>query len=222
MADTPTKIDDLPFASARNTTDVLEVSQAGVSAKMQVAMLVPPTDLSAYAPKASPTFTGNPQAPTPAPGDNDQSIATTAFVQAAIAAALAPVGGDFWARSNTTFSSPTSATVVAPNAVITGNSGSWYNPANGRYTPPAGRFLIRASIWLASASTAVGVNVQLRKNGTTILAAAGQVPGSGSWYGDPEVEVLVDANGTDYFEMLGFCGSAQNIIADFLAAPTRR
>jgi len=34
----------------------------------------------------SPAFTGNPTAPTPALGDNDTSIATTAFVQAAMAA----------------------------------------------------------------------------------------------------------------------------------------
>jgi hypothetical protein len=38
------------------------------------------------APIASPTFTGDPKAPTPSPGDNDTSIATTAFVTAAIAA----------------------------------------------------------------------------------------------------------------------------------------
>jgi hypothetical protein len=36
---------------------------------------------------ASPAFTGNPTAPTPNPGDNDTSIATTAFVQAALASA---------------------------------------------------------------------------------------------------------------------------------------
>lgn len=36
----------------------------------------------------SPAFTGNPTAPTPAPGDNDTSIATTAFVQAAITALI--------------------------------------------------------------------------------------------------------------------------------------
>lgn len=35
---------------------------------------------------ASPTLTGDPKAPTPAPGDNDTSIATTAFVTAAVAA----------------------------------------------------------------------------------------------------------------------------------------
>ena len=36
---------------------------------------------SLYAPVASPAFTGNPTAPTPASGDNDTSIATTAFVK---------------------------------------------------------------------------------------------------------------------------------------------
>jgi hypothetical protein len=35
-----------------------------------------------YATLASPTFTGDPKAPTPATGDNDTSIATTAFVKA--------------------------------------------------------------------------------------------------------------------------------------------
>ncbi|HMF26176.1 MAG TPA: hypothetical protein VKG24_29210 [Pseudolabrys sp.] len=39
-------------------------------------------DLSAYAPLNSPTFTGNPRAPTPATSANDVSIATTAFVKA--------------------------------------------------------------------------------------------------------------------------------------------
>jgi len=42
-----------------------------------------------YAPIASPTLTGDPKAPTAAPGDNDTSLATTAFVQAAIAALAA-------------------------------------------------------------------------------------------------------------------------------------
>lgn len=36
------------------------------------------------APLASPVFTGNPTAPTPSPGDADTSLATTAFVQAAV------------------------------------------------------------------------------------------------------------------------------------------
>jgi hypothetical protein len=39
---------------------------------------------SPFAPLNNPVFTGDPQAPTAAPGDNDQSIATTAFVTGAI------------------------------------------------------------------------------------------------------------------------------------------
>lgn len=37
----------------------------------------------------SPTLTGNPTAPTPTAGDNDTSIATTAFVTTAVASAIA-------------------------------------------------------------------------------------------------------------------------------------
>lgn len=44
------------------------------------------TALDAKAPLASPVFTGNPTAPTPAGGDNDTSIATTAFVQSELSA----------------------------------------------------------------------------------------------------------------------------------------
>ena len=44
---------------------------------------VHPSDTS-RAPLASPVFTGDPKAPTPAPGDSDTSIATTAFVSAAV------------------------------------------------------------------------------------------------------------------------------------------
>ena len=36
---------------------------------------------------ASPALTGNPTAPTPSPGDADTSVATTAFVSAAVTAA---------------------------------------------------------------------------------------------------------------------------------------
>ncbi len=44
------------------------------------------TALNLKADLASPTFTGDPKAPTPAPGDSDTSIATTAFVANAITA----------------------------------------------------------------------------------------------------------------------------------------
>ena len=52
---------------------------------------VHPSD-TARAPLASPVFTGDPQAPTAAAGDNDTSVATTAFVSAAVGTALHDVG----------------------------------------------------------------------------------------------------------------------------------
>jgi len=60
--------------------------------------------LAPYALLASPVFTGDPRAPTPTAGDNDTSIATTAFVQTALASAKitvsdtppTPVNGALW------------------------------------------------------------------------------------------------------------------------------
>ena len=46
-----------------------------------------------YAPINNPVFTGDPQAPTPPPSDNDTSIATTAFVKTQLAA-YQPLDGD--------------------------------------------------------------------------------------------------------------------------------
>ncbi|EEZ0220948.1 phage tail protein [Escherichia coli] len=50
--------------------------------------LAAPDPHSQYAPKASPTFTGTPKAPTPAAGNNTTQLATTAFVQAALMALI--------------------------------------------------------------------------------------------------------------------------------------
>jgi hypothetical protein len=47
--------------------------------------------LALLAPLASPTFTGDPKAPTASPGDADTTIATTAFVAAATRTLVAPV-----------------------------------------------------------------------------------------------------------------------------------
>lgn len=44
-----------------------------------------------FAPLADPVFLGDPRAPTPPTNDNDTSIATTAFVKAAMASSVAGV-----------------------------------------------------------------------------------------------------------------------------------
>src|SRR6478736_743719 len=70
----------------------------GVTPWNSLAYSVQPFNASSYATIASPVFTGDPQAPTPATGDNDTSIATTAFVKAqgyvsaaTVAASYAPL-----------------------------------------------------------------------------------------------------------------------------------
>jgi hypothetical protein len=65
----------------------------------------------AFAPINSPVLTGDPQAPTASVGDNDTSLSTTAFVQAAVAPALHNVGRNYlhnaqmniWQRGNPGF-----------------------------------------------------------------------------------------------------------------------
>jgi hypothetical protein len=78
--------------------------------------LVIGTDVAAI---ASPAFTGNPTAPTPTFGDSDTSIATTAFVQAALAA-IYPVGSIY-----------TNATVATNPGTLLG-FGTWTAFGAGR------------------------------------------------------------------------------------------
>lgn len=59
------------------------------------ARLADTLNAAGYATISSPTFTGDPKAPTPSPGDNDTSIATSAFVTAAVAAAVAALQSPF-------------------------------------------------------------------------------------------------------------------------------
>jgi hypothetical protein len=76
-----------------------------------------------YAPIASPTFTGDPKAPTPATADNDTSIATTAYVKANLATIVggaiiadaapgSPQAGQLWYESDS------------------GNTFIWYDDGN--------------------------------------------------------------------------------------------
>lgn len=76
-----------PNVNADVTTSDEELNFVdGVTSAIQTQLNTLSTD---KAPLASPAFTGNPTAPTPTAGDNDTSIATSAFVTSAIATALA-------------------------------------------------------------------------------------------------------------------------------------
>src|SRR4249920_2483230 len=72
----------------------------------------------AYAPLASPTFTGDPKAPTPATADNDTSIATTAYVQAqgyATGAAMTTADNLRVLKAGDTMTGPLTTTALTVN-----------------------------------------------------------------------------------------------------------
>jgi hypothetical protein len=70
----------------RSAADTWATVTVGTGLSFSGGTLANTVSTAGLAPLASPVFTGDPQAPTPATSDNDQSVATTAFVKAAIAA----------------------------------------------------------------------------------------------------------------------------------------
>jgi hypothetical protein len=88
-----------PAATRRGK--VLAWDATGNLTQSSVSLAAIETAVASYAPLASPAFTGNPTIATdPPPGDNDSSIPTTRWVEAAIASAVGgstpvgPAGGD--------------------------------------------------------------------------------------------------------------------------------
>jgi hypothetical protein len=86
-------IDDLIATAVAAEASVRSSADANLQAQITAEVAARSAADALLAPLASPTFTGDPKAPTPAPGDNDTSLATTAYVTAAIAAALSGIGG---------------------------------------------------------------------------------------------------------------------------------
>lgn len=124
---------------------------------------------------------------------------TTQWVPANPAPAVPPrMSGDFMATFAGTWPG-TAATVLFPT-IANGNVGSYYNPANGRYTPPAGRYHIYAGVSGSTATGAATNSVNLRKNGTTVLSSTDSVAAANLW-AQPSLKATVDANGTDYFDI---------------------
>jgi hypothetical protein len=73
--------------------------------------------LTPYATLASPTFTGDPKAPTPATADNDTSVATTAFVKAQGYITTANATANFYPLSSNPAGYVTSSTLSSALAV---------------------------------------------------------------------------------------------------------
>src|SRR5262245_3961033 len=135
-----------------------------------------------YAPINSPTFTGDPKAPTPATGDNDTSVATTAFVKAqgylvsADVSGLAPIAsptftGDPKAPTPATADNDTSiATIASVKANL-----AKYQPRDADLTSIAGYGSTGTWLYRSAADTWSPVTV-----GSGLSFAAGTLSASGT------------------------------------------
>jgi hypothetical protein len=83
-ATSPTKWALLPYVTPAQLSSA--VAPLATSAAVTADVLALDNAIALLAPKASPALTGNPTTPTPTLGDNDTSIANTAFIARALAA----------------------------------------------------------------------------------------------------------------------------------------
>ncbi len=86
--------------------------------------------------------------------------------------------------------------------------GSYYDAANSKWTPPAGKVLIGGMLFFTAGTVAAGtIEAVIYKNGAAVFYFIGTIvttSGVQSVY----VETLDDANGTDYYELYGQAGGA--------------
>jgi hypothetical protein len=142
-------------------------------------------DNTAYAPLASPTFTGDPKAPTPAAGDNDTSIATTAFVNTAIQSTSPTVVlfRDY---------APASLTGTLTNTLV------WSTSVNANVFQTNDLLEIR-SYFNSNAANGTTTNWRLYVNTSASLTGATQIGayanGSGTGNGGYQRNIFVTASG---------------------------
>jgi len=116
-------------------------------------------------------------------------------------------GGDFCATNTAGFTPSTAGVAVGGvlTTIISGNSPTaYFNPATGRYTPPAGRYIIYAFVNYQTASAAALGRAAVMKNGTIVGQLGSMTTGGATFSGMGSSIVTVDANGTDFFEMYMF------------------
>ena len=125
---------DANFATTVTNSIATKLSIAAAASTYQPisgmsSYLTTSTAAATYAPLASPTFTGDPKAPTPATSDNDTSIATTAFVKAQAYAPLASptfTGTPAAPTATTTDNSTKIATTAFVKSALSSNSASFF------------------------------------------------------------------------------------------------
>jgi hypothetical protein len=135
------------------------------------------TVIATKAPLASPTFTGDPQAPTPATADNDTSIATTAFVQAALAAGGyltdAPNNANTYGRHALAWSALDTVFAKLASPALTGSpTAPTPTPSTDNSTKIATTAFVQALLGSGGTAGAITLEVSLANNQTGLTAGA--------------------------------------------------
>jgi len=114
------------------------------------------------------------------------------------AATAGTTPGDFFATATIT---SWTATLTTPTTLVvqSGNSGGWFVPATGRYTPPAGRYVLYGGFEGGNTGAATLNVIVPRKNGTQIISSHAAVS-TANYLGAATFTITVDANGTDWFD----------------------
>lgn len=107
--------------------------------------------------------------------------------------------------ANTTFTKITFGTE-------TFDIGSYYDTSNSRWTPPAGRILIGARLyWSGGVNINSGFQTVIYKNGSYLT-------GGLEWASTTAIQTVcyavLDTNGTDYYEIYGYGGTASSLTVD--------
>lgn len=198
----------------KTLTDAIANTQATNDNSTKVATTAfVATAVTPFAPLASPALTGTPTAPTQTVGDNTTKLATTAFVQGAkrTTAAL-----QVFTTGVTLV--PTAAGKISLGTPVV-NAGSYWDATNNRWTPPAGTYVISGAI-SSSPGAAETITAYLYKNGAE-YGQTGEVSAAAGYTATATFSFVVQANGTDYFELWGLCGlsgTGTNNTATYLAA----
>lgn len=145
----------------------------------------------------SPTFTGTPAAPTAAHGTDTTQLATTAFVQDAIAYVgfSATKGG----TDQTGFSSAVFAQVTF--ATEEWDIGGYYDASTSKWTPPAGYVRVTANVRLdkTNLDNTAAVTLQIYKNGVALKQSMVLMQNDTRNL-SYNVDITDLANGTDVYE----------------------
>ncbi len=164
-----------------------------------------------YAPLASPALTGTPTAPTAAPGTNDTTLASTAFVQAAVGGIPTPTAFAAYPAQGTSAGAqaiPTDGTetVVVIDQAVFNPAPAPLNTGMSRYVAPAdGYYQVSATSQFdndTGTAAAMEINLLLFKNGAS--AGIGDIDGTPTPNGarwSPAFSGLIQMAAGDYLDL---------------------